>query len=79
MSGKVEQLKRAHEKIREAESARDTLVKKLFPPGTVVAYSHGDNLIDVEIVNHGYGGSLKVRGIKSGKVYRIESYRIERV
>lgn len=65
-------------RAKEAEKALLAAYKNDLPVGTVVGYTHGKSLIEVEILEHSWHYPL-VRNTKTGRVYRIAWDRFESI
>lgn len=68
------EIKAAYERVWAVERERDELIANTYAIGDTIGYSHGDNVIEAEIVMHG-GARLLVRG-RSGKEYWVDAFRL---
>ena len=68
-----EEARIASDAVRGAQIAYELAVKRAFPPGRYVSYTHGNEQRLCEVIEV-HGENLHVRGL-SGKKYRISAYR----
>lgn len=67
--------KEARAIVLEAEHDYEIAIRKAFPVGRQITYSHGDHRVRCEVIGHGHSDDLRVRGTYSGKEYMIGAYR----
>lgn len=64
----------ARNAMRCAKEVYYSAIRKAFPIGRRITYSHGEHLVQCDVIGHGYRDDLRVRGL-SGKTYMIDAYR----
>jgi hypothetical protein len=65
----------AYDRVYEAEKERAAIIEQTYALGDIVAYTHGQNEVSVEIIGHSQD-RLLVRGLNSGREYWIGAYRV---
>ena len=72
--------RQALDNISEATRiAREAMIRE-FPVGCTITYKQGSRQIVAEVVeHHDFALGLNVRGVNSGKTYRLDPYRITSV
>lgn len=72
--------RQALDNISEATRiAREVMIRE-FPVGCTITYKQGSRSIVAEVVeHHDFALGLNVRGLNSGKTYRLDPYRITSV
>ena len=69
------EIRLAYEKVWQAQRDRDSLIAKTYPLGSTIQYTHGDNVIEAEVLWIS-GERIKVRGARSGKEYFVDAFRL---
>lgn len=60
--------------VKKAEKVLEEAVYAAYPIGTRAFWNHGKGLARVEVVRHGYGGSVVIRNIRTGKERRVDGH-----
>lgn len=69
----VERLRCDLQKITKVTEQAIATMKEAFPIGRTFEYKQGRHYVEATVVSHGFGLSLKVKGVKSGKEYWINN------
>lgn len=64
----------AHQRVKSAEKEREAAVYTAFPIGTRVFYLLAHTRITAKVISHGYGGSLLIRNLATGKERRVDGW-----
>jgi len=65
----------AYRALQAAEDKATKAMQEQYPVGSWLTYKAGDHRISAQVVSHGYGLRLLVRGM-SGKEYPINASRL---
>jgi hypothetical protein len=67
-------LRTHHRAVLHQEKLREQASYECFPIGTRAFWNHGKGLARVTVTRHGYGGSLVIRNIDTGKERRVDGW-----